>query len=110
MNTIHYDDFAKLDIRIGAIRSAGVVEGADKLLRLMVDFGEEELRQIISGIRTHYPDPQVLVGKKCPFIINLEPRIIRGLESRGMILAIGGDDYFSLLEPKSEIPIGASVG
>lgn len=50
---ISYDDFAKLEIRIGTIRSVEVVEGADKLLKLMVDFGEPELRQIISGIRTH---------------------------------------------------------
>jgi methionyl-tRNA synthetase len=75
---ISYDDFAKLEIRIGEIKTVAIVEDADKLLRLTVDFGEESPRQIISGIRTYFDDPQWLVGKKCPFLTNLEPRTIRG--------------------------------
>ena len=109
MEQISYDDFAKLDIRIGTIKEVEVVEGADKLLKLSVDVGEDEPRQIISGIRQFFPDPQELVGKQCPFLINLEPRVIRGLESEGMILAAGSGDGFALLKPDSEVVPGTPV-
>ncbi len=110
MENITYDDFAKLDIRIGTIVSVEVVPDADKLLKLMVDLGEEEPRQIISGIRTYFEDPQVLVGKQCPFLVNLEPRTIRGLSSQGMILAVGSEDVFSLLSPQVKMESGTKVG
>ena len=106
---ISYDDFAKLDIRIGTITAVDVVEDADKLLKLTVDCGEEESRQIVSGIRTFFEDPQELVGKQCPFLINLEPRVIRGLESHGMILAGGDEDTFTLLHPHKEVPAGTPI-
>lgn len=106
---ISYDDFAKLDIAIGVITSVEVVEGADKLLRLLVDVGEEEPRQIISGIREYFDDIQILVGKQCPFLLNLEPRVIRGLESQGMILAASHEDIFALLIPHNELPAGTRV-
>lgn len=109
MEKISYDDFAKLEIKIGTIRSVEVVPDADKLLRLEVDFGEESLRQIVSGIRTYFDDIQVLVGKQCPFITNLEPRTIRGLESNGMILAASTDDVFALLHPSAELPAGTKL-
>ncbi len=108
---INVDDWSKMDIAIGEIKTVEVVEGADKLLLLTVDFGEEEVRQIVSGIRTYFEDIQTLVGKKCPFLVNLEPRVIRGLESNGMILAAStADGVFSLLEAgNSEIPPGTRV-
>lgn len=106
---ITYDDFAKLEIKIGEIISAEIVEGADKLLRLMVDVGEETPRQIVSGIREYFEAPEMLVGMKAPFLTNLEPRVIRGLESQGMILAIGGDDAFALLVPHADVPKGSRV-
>lgn len=106
MEKISYDDFAKLEIKLGTIRTVEVVPDADKLLRLEVDFGEETPRQILSGIRMYYEDPQVLVGKQCPFITNLAPRTIRGLESNGMILAANAGDTFSLLHPSVEMPVG----
>lgn len=106
---ISYDDFAKLEITIGTIVSVEVVEGADKLLKLAVDVGEEQPRQIISGIRTYFEDPQFLVGKQCPFLTNLEPRTIRGFESQGMILAAHHDDVFALLIPHNELPAGTKV-
>jgi len=106
MNEISYEDFAKLEIRIGEIKSVEVVEDADKLLRLMVDVGETEPRQIISGIREYFEDPQSLVGQQCPFLTNLEPRTIRGFESQGMILAASKDDVFALLSPSNEMPPG----
>ena len=124
MEEIQYDDFAKLDIRIGNILEVEVVEGADKLLKLTVDLGEVDgdgvavHRQIISGIREFFKDPQFLVGKQCPFIANLAPRVIRGYESQGMILACLSEarsqaanhkDVFSLLLPHNELPAGTKV-
>lgn len=109
MDTISYDQFAALDIRIGTIVAVEAVLEADKLLKLTVDIGEEAPRQIISGIRTFFADPQELVGKQCPFLANLAPRMIKGLESQGMILAIGDDTSFALLHPAATVPVGAKV-
>ena len=106
---ITYDDFAKLEITIGEITAVAVVEDADKLLKLMVDFGEERPRQIVSGIRRYFDDPQVLVGKRCPFLTNLEHRTIRGLESEGMLLAAHAGDTFALLAPSATLPVGTRV-
>ncbi|KXK00607.1 MAG: Methionine--tRNA ligase [Parcubacteria bacterium OLB19] len=109
MERISYDDFAKVEIKIGTIKSVEVVPEADRLLKLMVDFGEEELRQIVSGIRTHFTDIESLVGLQCPFITNLEPRKIKGLISDGMILAVSTEDSFSLLVPQVPITSGAKA-
>lgn len=109
MERISYDDFAKVEIKIGTIKSVEVVPEADRLLKLMVDFGEEELRQIVSGIRTHFTDIESLVGLQCPFITNLEPRKIKGLISDGMILAVSTEDSFSLLVPQVPITPGAKA-
>lgn len=106
---ITYDDFAKLDIALGTILSVEQVEGADKLLKLMVDIGEETPRQIISGIREYFEDIQVLVGKQCPFVVNLQPRVIRGFESQGMILASNFEHTFALLLPHNQLPPGTRV-
>ncbi len=106
---ISYDDFAKLDIAIGTITAVEVVEEADKLLKLTVDIGEESPRQIISGIREYFEDAQLLVGKQCPFLVNLQPRVIRGLESQGMILALSHEAIFSLLLPSNSLPAGTRV-
>ncbi len=109
MERISYDDFAKVEIKIGTIKSVEVVPEADRLLKLMVDFGEEELRQIMSGIRTHFTDIESLVGLQCPFITNLESRKIKGLISDGMILAVSTEDSFSLLVPQVPITPGAKA-
>lgn len=106
---ISYDDFAKLEIRIGTITAVEVVEGADRLLKLAVDVGEETPRQIVSGIREYFGDTEELVGKQCPFLVNLEPRTIRGLESQGMILAGGDEDVFALLHPGNSVPAGTLI-
>jgi len=99
MEPISIDDFKKVEIRIGEIKSAEKIEGSDKLLKLKVNFGTEE-RQVLSGIAAHFPEPHDLVGKKCPFVTNLAPRMMMGLESQAMILATGGDGEtpFSLFE------------
>ncbi|HMO77893.1 MAG TPA: hypothetical protein PKA42_00115 [Candidatus Paceibacterota bacterium] len=109
MEQISYDDFAKLEIKIGTILSVEIVEDADKLLKLMVDVGETEPRQIVSGIRPYFADPQVLVGKQCPFIVNLEPRTIRGFESQGMIMAASDEEAFALLYPHVEVKSGTKI-
>ena len=71
---------------------------------------ERDVRQIISGIAMHFPDPQTLVGKKCMFVTNLEPRVIKGLESNGMLFAVSTEDgKFSLLEPSADIPEGTKA-
>ncbi|MFZ7110392.1 MAG: hypothetical protein ACOWYE_01805 [Desulfatiglandales bacterium] len=75
---------------MGIIRDAGPVEGARKLIRLMVDIGEGRLRQIFAGIRADYPEPKVLIGKKVIVVANLKPRQMKFGLSEGMILA-GGD-------------------
>ena len=106
--TINYDDFAKLDIALGVIRAVEIVEGADKLLKLQVDFGDET-RQILSGIREFVDDPQALVGRECPFVVNLATRTIRGFESQGMILAAAHEDTLALLHPDPMLPPGTRV-
>lgn len=106
---ITYDDFAKLEIKIGTILEVEVVPEADRLLKLQVDVGEEVPRQIVSGIREFFPEIEVLVGKQCPFLVNLETRKIRGLASQGMILAAGTDGLFSMLSPQEKLPAGTSV-
>ena len=105
--TINFDDFTKLELRVGQIISAEKVPETNRLLKLSVNLGEEKPRQIVSGIATYFPDTMLLVGKKCMFVANLEPRVIKGLESQGMILAVSTEDgKFSLLEPAGDIPPG----
>lgn len=106
---ITFDDFIKLDIRIGTITAVEVVPDADKLLKLTVDVGEEQPRQIVSGIREFFSDITELEGKQAPFLVNLEPRTIRGLESQGMILAGGDDENFTLLFSDKNVPPGTPV-
>jgi peptide-methionine (S)-S-oxide reductase len=106
---INYDDFAKLDIRIGTVTSAERIEGADKLLKLTVDLGSET-RQIVAGIAQIVADPAELVGKQLPILCNLEPRMLRGVESQGMMLAAGDEnDLAVLLYPSHMIPNGSKV-
>jgi methionyl-tRNA synthetase len=105
---ITFDDFLKIEIRIGTILSVDIVEGADKLLSLMVDVGEPEPRQILSAIREYVTDEQELVGRQSPFVTNLPPRTIRGLDSNGMILA-AGEAGFTFLSPDAPLPAGTLV-
>jgi len=106
---ITYDDFLKLEIKIGTILAAEVVPKSDRLLQLRVDVGEDTPRQIVSGIREFFSDPEILVGKQCPFLTNLETRVIHGLESQGMILAASANEVFSLLDPVQPLPPGTRI-
>lgn len=108
MTPISIDDFNKAEIKIGTVRSAEPVPDSDKLLRLVVDFGEETPRQILSGI-AEYVEPSLLVGRQFPFVTNLEARVIRGLVSNGMILAVGTGDSFALLSPTSPVSSGSRI-
>ena len=83
---ITIDDFGKVDLRVGQVKSAEAVKGADKLLHLKVDIGEAEPRTIVAGIAKAYP-PDQLVGRKVVIVANLEPRKLRGITSQGMIVA-----------------------
>lgn len=97
MDPISIDDFKKVEIRVGEVLSAEEIEGSDKLLKLKVNFGTEE-RQVLSGIKAHVA-PEQIVGKRFPFVTNLAPRMMMGLESQAMILAVGGGDTpFALFE------------
>ena len=103
------DEFKNIEMMIGTILKAEYIEGADRLLRLEVDFGEAEPRQILSGIREYYELEQ-LIGKQCPFVTNLEPRTLRGLVSNGMILAVGSVDGGAiLLHPDKATPPGSKL-
>lgn len=108
MENITYDEFKKLDIRVGTIKQVEPVEGTDKLLKCQVDTGDAELRQIISGIREYYPDFETLVGKQVLYIVNLEPREIRGFTSHGMLMAVG-DDKPIFLVPETPVTAGSKV-
>ena len=106
--SINFEDFKKVEIKIGTIRAAEKIPEGDKLLKLVVDFGAET-RQIMSGIAEFFPDPAVLVGRQAPFVTNLEPRVLRGHESQGMILATDGERGIVLLNPSEEVPPGSPV-
>ena len=105
---IIYDDFAKLDLRVGKIVSAEKVEKADKLLKLEVDLGYEK-RTVVSGIAMHYK-PEDIVGKQVVVVANLAPRKMRGIESKGMILmAESSDGKLHFVNPEEDINPGAGV-
>ncbi|MEN9582934.1 MAG: hypothetical protein RL641_888 [Candidatus Parcubacteria bacterium] len=107
---ITIDDVKKLEIKIGTILEATAVPGADKLVMYKVDLGEEMPRTILSGVREYFPDISMLVGKQVPVITNLAPRMIRGIESNGMILYVTGDlENFTTLEPGTKVRSGVSV-
>ena len=106
---ISIDEFKKGEISIGEILSAEAIEGSDKLLKLSVNFGEERPRQVVSGVKKYFTDPQILVGTKCAFATNLEPRPLMGLTSEAMILAVSTDATFSLLKVSEDTPVGTKV-
>lgn len=102
------DEFQKTELKIGKIISAEKVEGSEKLLKLQVDLGSEQ-RQVLSGIGKGY-QPEELTGKQVVLVTNLEPRVIMGMESQGMILAAHGDGGVPVvLQPEKEVPPGGSI-
>lgn len=105
---ITFDDVAKVEITVGLITNVEVIEESNKLYKLTVDFGEENPRTILSGIRK-FITPEELTGRKAAFVTNLEPRPMLGMESQGMILGANTDEHFSLLEIDENIPQGTRV-
>jgi len=120
---ISFEDFKKFDLRIGKIVKAEPIADSEKLLRLEVDLGGDpstgsasspqagsgrETRQLVAGIaKSHAPDS--LIGREIVVLANLEPRVIRGVESRGMLLAASCEDEPVLLAPEREVPPGSVV-
>ena len=134
MEYVNYDEFKKMDMRVGTIRAVEPVEGTDKLLKCQIDFGETEtvqvleplegeeiavaeapaptpkFRQIVSGIREYFPEYEQLVGKQVLYVVNLEPRTIRGVESQGMLMAVDGKDGKPVfLSPEFPVNPGSKV-
>jgi methionyl-tRNA synthetase len=113
---ITYDEFKKMDIRVGTIREIEPVPETDKLLKCLIDFneideeGNKKLRQIVSGIKEFYPEFEKLIGKQVLYIVNLEPRTIKGFESNGMLMAVDGlDGRPVFLTPEVEVASGSKV-
>ena len=107
-STIQFDDFSKLDLRVGTILSAEKVEKADKLLKLEVDLGFER-RIIVSGIALHFK-PENIVGKQVVVVANLAPRKMRGIESNGMILmAEDAGGKLKFISPDEQTSEGSAV-
>lgn len=108
MDEIPYDDFSKLDIRIGKVLAAERVPETDKLIKCTVDFGESGQRTIVSGIAA-WKTPEELVGKLLPYVVNLAPRTLKGIESQGMLLAASDEAGVALLCPERDVPPGTKL-
>lgn len=108
METVSFDDFKKIDLRIGQIKSAESVPSSEKLLKLKVDFGELGEKQILAGLAKNY-NPESLIGTNCVFVFNLEPRPMMGLESQGMILAADSPAGPVILRPEKDVPPGSMI-
>jgi len=106
-NIINFEEFEKVDLRAGKVIEVERVEGSDKLLKLQIDLGEEK-RQILAGIGKAYT-PEDLINKVLIVIINLEPRMLMGLESQGMVLAVKDINNLSILVPDKEIIPGSKI-
>lgn len=108
MEYISYDQFKNMDIRIGTILAVEPVPETDKLLKCTIDFAEETPRTIVSGIREYVPEYETLVGKQLLYIVNLEPRTIKGIESQGMLLAVG-EGAPTFLIPEHPVAAGSKI-
>jgi methionyl-tRNA synthetase len=109
---ITYDDFAKIEVRIGTVVAAELVPETDKLIKCTVDFGDAPdgggVRTIVSGIAA-WKTPEELVGKQLPYVFNLAPRVLRGIESQGMLLALSDSDGLALLVPERAVEKGVKA-
>lgn len=108
MDTIDFEYFKKVDLRVAQIKECEEIPGADRLYKLTIDAGEE--RQIVAGIKPYYTKEE-LVGKRIVIVANLEPRALRGIMSHGMLLAASSEDKSSvvLVTPDKDIPNGSAV-
>jgi len=108
-NIISFDDWKKLDLRVGKILNVEDIDGADKLYRLEVDIGDEK-RTVCAGLKKYYSKDE-LVGKKVVLFVNLAPRTLKGIESRGMVLASVDEkkDEVFLISPEKDSEVGSRV-
>ena len=105
---ITYDDFKKVELKIAKVLEAEEVPGAEKLLKLQIDLGNSEKRQIVAGIKKQY-QAKDLIGKEIVVVTNLEPRMVMGLESNGMLLAASGESGPVILMPEKEVAPGSGI-
>lgn len=105
---INFEDFSKVELKIGIVIEAEEVEGSEKLLKLKVDLGEESVRQILAGIKQHY-SPDDIKGKQIVVVANLEPRKLMGLTSEGMMLVADADEGMVFLTSEKEVPVGTVI-
>ena len=108
MDNISFEDWQKLDIRVGTIKEVLPHPDADKLVILKIDEGKDELRQLVAGLKEYYKDEE-LVGKKIVFLANLEPKELRGELSQGMILAAVEGDQLAVLTIDRDVPNNAKI-
>jgi len=108
-NQISFEDFAKLDLRVGKIIEVEEVEDADKLFKLLVDIGPEK-RILLAGLKPYYSKEE-LKGKKIIVIVNLAPKKLKGIESQGMLLASVSDDetQVRLIKPDDDVKVGSEI-
>ena len=104
---IKFEDFAKVELKVGTILGAEEIEGSEKLIKLSVDLGEKEPRQILAGIKQYYKSAS-LIGKQIIVVANLEPRTMMGLESNGMLLTADAGKPI-ILKPSSKVPAGTKI-
>ena len=109
MEEVNFKDWSKLDLRVGKILKVEDIEGADKLYKLEVDLGAEK-RTLAAGIKEFYKKEE-LEGKNCVVFVNLTPRTMKGVESKGMILAAVSEDESKviLIEPEKDVEIGSRI-
>ena len=107
-DTITIDEFQRLDLRVGTVRSAEAHPKADRLLVLQVDLGGDEQRQLVAGIRAHY-QPEQLIGRQVVVVANLAPAVLRGVESQGMVLAASDGDRVVLMATDQPVSPGSRV-
>jgi methionyl-tRNA synthetase len=105
---ITIDDFKKVQLRVAKVLEVTNHPNADRLYVVKVDLGTEQ-RTVCAGIKKWHPDPQVLVGKHVVVVANLQPAMLRGVESNGMILAATGGDDVTVLTPMRDVPPGSTV-
>lgn len=103
---LKFDDFTKLEMRVGTVVEAERVIGTDRLIRVIVDVGNEK-RQVVAGFG-HKHTPEELVGKQIPIVMNVEPAMIRGVQSNGIFMALA-DENATLLIPQHTVPNGSKI-
>lgn len=109
MSLVPLADFKKLDLRLARIMDVEEIPGADRLWKLTVDAGAGN-KTLVAGIKKTYPDKGALLGKNVVVIDNLEPAVIRGVESKGMLLAAKEGDRLSLLSADAALAPGSAIG